>query len=153
MWLNVSPTFWLVGVGGGDVLGEHPQALLALVVQPQIHLPPRLVLLRRLALKVPLTVAHPQLVRFLRKPLREEWNKINKECRQASYTFCSSDFCTLKIMVKITQGQTRTREAQMMKFWADMIVFLIVNCIFVVFKNICIPPFVPGKQRTLHYKI
>jgi len=64
-----TPTFWLVGVGGGDVLREHPQALLALVVQPQVHLPPRLVLLRRLALKVPLTVAHPQLVRLLREPL------------------------------------------------------------------------------------
>lgn len=37
---KASATFWLVGVGGGNVLGEQPQPLLALVVQPEIHLPP-----------------------------------------------------------------------------------------------------------------
>lgn len=66
------PTFWLVGVRGGDVLGEQPQPLLALVVQPQIHLPPRLVLLRRLSLEVPLAVTHPQLVGLLREPLKDQ---------------------------------------------------------------------------------
>lgn len=71
-WGEGSPTFRLVGVRRGDVLGEHPQALLALVMQPQIHLPPRLVLLRSLSLEVPLTVAHPQLVRVLREPLKED---------------------------------------------------------------------------------
>lgn len=55
-----------------DVLGEKPQALLALVVQSQIHLPPGLVLLRRLVFEVPLTVTLPQLVRILREPLWEE---------------------------------------------------------------------------------
>lgn len=70
--VKVSPTFWLVGVRRRDVLGEKPQALLALVVQPQIHLPPGLVLLRSLVFKVPLTVTLPQLVRILREPLWEE---------------------------------------------------------------------------------
>lgn len=70
--LTASPTFGLVGVCRRDVLREQPQSLLALVVQPQVHLPPRLVLLRRLPLKVPLTVTHPQVVRVLRKPLKQE---------------------------------------------------------------------------------
>lgn len=65
-------TFGFVGVCRGDVLGEHLEALLALVVQPQVHLPPRLVLLRRLSLEVPLTVAHPQLVRVFCEPLQRE---------------------------------------------------------------------------------
>lgn len=70
--VKTSPTFGFVGVCGGDVLGEHPQPLLALVVQPQVHFPPRFVLLRSLALKVPLTVTHPQLIRILRKTLKGE---------------------------------------------------------------------------------
>lgn len=64
-------TFGLVGVSRGDVLGEQPQALLALIVQPQVQLPPRLELLRGLALEVALTVTHPQLVWVLRETLWE----------------------------------------------------------------------------------
>lgn len=65
-------TFGFVGVSRADVLSEQPQTLLSFIMKPQVHLPPRLVLLRRLAFKVPLTVTHPQLVRVLRKPLKEE---------------------------------------------------------------------------------
>lgn len=71
-WWRSSPTFGFVGVCRGDVLGEHLEALLALVVQPQVHLPPRLVLLRRLSLEVSLTVAHPQLVGVFCEPLKRE---------------------------------------------------------------------------------
>lgn len=67
-----SPTLGFVGVSRGDVLGEHLEALLALVVQPQVHLAPRLVLLRRLSLEVPLTVAHPQFVGIFCEPLQRD---------------------------------------------------------------------------------
>lgn len=56
------PTFGLVGVGGADVLGEQLQPLFSLVVQPQVHLPPRLELLRRFPFEVPLAVTLPELV-------------------------------------------------------------------------------------------
>lgn len=53
----------------GDVLGEQPQSLFALIVEPQVQFPPWLVLLRSLSLKVSLTVAHPELVRIFSEPL------------------------------------------------------------------------------------
>lgn len=58
---------------GADVLREHAQALLPLVVFPQIQLPPGLVLLRRLALEVTLAVLCPQLIRVLQKVLQDGW--------------------------------------------------------------------------------
>lgn len=69
MLTKASATFWFVGVCRGDVLGEQPQPLFALVVEPQVQFPPRLILLRSLSLKVSLTVAHPQLVRIFSEPL------------------------------------------------------------------------------------
>ena len=57
-------------MGRTDVLGELAKALLPLVVLPQVHLPPRLVLLGRLTLEVPLAVAMPKLIRVLHKTLR-----------------------------------------------------------------------------------
>lgn len=100
---KASPTFWLVGVCRGDVLREQPEPLLALVVQPQVHLPPGLVLLRRLSLEVPLTVAHPQLVRVLREPLREEgWRGRSGHFTEAAT--CSSD-CTITAFLKTSPSR------------------------------------------------
>lgn len=79
-WLKASCTFGLVGMCRGDVLGEHPQALLTLIVQPQVQLPPRLVLLRWFPLKVPPTVTHPQVIRILRETLRK-----GRPCSSRSY--------------------------------------------------------------------
>lgn len=66
---EAAPTFGFVCVCGGDVLGEHPQPLLALLVEPQVHLPPGLVLLRSFTFEVPLTVTLPQLVRVFGETL------------------------------------------------------------------------------------
>lgn len=70
------PAFGFVGVRRSDVLGEHPQPLLAFIMQPQIQFPPRLELLRSFTLEVPLTVTHPQLIWILRETLQEVKQKV-----------------------------------------------------------------------------
>lgn len=64
------PTFGFVGVGRADVARQHEQALLARVVQPQVHLPPRLKLLGLLVLEVSQAVVVPQLICVLHQHLK-----------------------------------------------------------------------------------
>lgn len=68
---RLRPTFGFVGVGRADVAGQHEQALLARVVQPQVHLPPRLELLGLLVLEVSQAVVVPQLIRVLHQHLKQ----------------------------------------------------------------------------------
>ena len=101
-------------MGRADVLGELAQALLPLVVFPQVHLPPWFVLLGRLTLEVTLAVALPKLIRVLPKPLRGKfWGKIIKyntiyksvdtkysAFRKYSYPLNYSTFCCVRAWIQ-----------------------------------------------------